>query len=149
MSYWVIPVTEANWEVIKRLNVYGAPEGSAAPKLIKVGDYIVFYVVKKGSRVLGGKFVGIYKTISNWFREEKPLWPDEVAEDKVKYPWRIRLEPIKLGVADFKELLDRLSFTKGKKNPQAMLVGTPANMRKPILEEDFRIILESLRPCTP
>jgi len=145
MNAWIIPVPEANWEIIKKMNVYGAPEDSAAPKLIRVGDYLVFYVTVKGSRALGGKFVGVYRAVSDWFREDKPLWPDEVAEGKVKYPWRIRIEPVKLGVADFRELVDKLSFTKGRKMPQAMLVGTPANMRRPISEEDLKIILESLR----
>jgi predicted RNA-binding protein len=142
MNTWIIPVPEANWEIIKKMNIYGAPENSVAPKLIRVGDYLVFYVIVKGSRVLGGKFVGVYKAVSNWFREDKPLWPDEVAEGKVKYPWRIRIQPVKLGVADFKELVD----TKGRKMPQAMLVGTPANMRRPIPEEDLKTILDSLKP---
>jgi predicted RNA-binding protein len=145
MTCWIIPVSEANWEVIKKLNVYGAPEDSAAPKLIKAGDYLVFYVTVKGSRALGGKFVGVYRAVSDWFREDKPLWPDEVAENRVKYPWRIRIEPVKLGVADFKELVDKLTFTKGRKMPQAMLVGTPANMRRPIPEEDLKTILDSLK----
>jgi predicted RNA-binding protein len=145
MPSWIIPVSEANWEVIKKLNVYGAPEDSAAPMLIRIGDYLVFYVTVKGSRALGGKFVGVYRAVSEWFREDKPLWPDEVAENRVKYPWRIKIEPVKLGVADFKELVDKLSFTRGRRRPNAMLVGTPANMRRPISEEDLKIILESLR----
>ena len=148
MNTWIIPVPEANWEIIKKMNIYGAPENSVAPKLIRVGDYLVFYVIVKGSRVLGGKFVGVYKAVSDWFREDKLLWPDEVAEGKVKYPWRIRIQSVKLGVADFKELVDKLSFTKGRKMPQAMLVGTPANMRRPISEEDLKIILDSLKPYT-
>ena len=147
MNAWIIPVSEANWKIIKKMNVYGTPEDSAAPRLIRVGDYLVFYVTVKGSRALGGKFVGVYKVVSDWFREDKPLWPDEVAEGRVKYPWRVRIEPVKLGVADFKELADKLSFTKGRKIPQAMLVGTPANMRRPISEEDLKTILESLKPC--
>jgi predicted RNA-binding protein len=59
---------------------------------------------------------------------------------------RIKVEPVKLGIVDFKELVDKLSFTKGRRNPQAVLVGTPANMRKPISEEDLRVILENLKP---
>ena len=145
MNAWIIPVPEANWEIIKKMNVYGAPEDSAAPKLIRVGDYLMFYVTVKGSRALGGKFVGVYRAVSDWFREDKPLWPDEVAENRVKYPWRIKIEPVKLGVADFRELVDKLSFTRGRRRPNAMLVGTPANMRRPIPEEDLRVILESLR----
>jgi len=145
VNCWIIPVSEANWEVVKRFNVYGAPEGSAAPKLIKTGDHLVFYVVKKGSRVLGGKFVGVYRVVSEWFREERSLWPDEFAENRVKYPWRVRVEPVKLGVADFKEVVDKLSFTRGRRRPNAMLVGTPANMKRSISEEDLKTVLESLR----
>jgi predicted RNA-binding protein len=146
MDIWILPVSEANWEVIKKFNIYGAPENSAAPKLIKIGCYLVFYVTVKGSKTLGGKFVGVYKAVSDWFREDRPLRPDEVAEGKVKYPWRIGVEPVKLGVADFKELVIKLSFTRGKKRPNVMLVGTLANMRRPISEEDLKIILDSLKP---
>jgi len=131
-----MPVSEANWEVIKKFNIYGAPEKSAASKLIKIGDYLVFYVTVKGSKTLGGKFVVVYKVVSSWFREDKPLWPGEVAGNSVKYPWRVRIEPIKLGVADFKDLVDKLSFTRGRKRPNAILIGIPANMK---------IVLESLR----
>lgn len=146
MANWLIPITEKNWEAIKRENVYGAPEGSAAQKLIKSGDNLVFYITKKGSKRLGGRVVGVYRVTSEWFREDKPLWPDEVSENRVKYPWRTKIESIKLGVADFRELVERLSITKSRKAPQAVLIGTPANGRKPIPEEDLRIILESLKP---
>jgi len=49
-----------------------------------------------------------------------------------------------LSITYVKKLVDKLSFTKSRKIPQAMLVGTPANMRRPIPEEDLRIILERL-----
>jgi predicted RNA-binding protein len=146
MANWLIPVSEVNWEVIRRKNIYGAPEASMAPKLIRINDNIIFYVIKKNSRVFGGKFVGVYTVVSEWFREEKFLWPDEINEGKVKYPWRIKIKPIKIGITDFNELIDKLSFTKDKKLPQAVLVGTPANMRKPISDEDLRIIIEHLKP---
>ena len=77
VNYWVIPVSEENWETIKRLNVYGAPEPRGpvkhASQLIRQGDILIFYVVKRGSKSLGGKFVGVYRVVSDWFREDKPL----------------------------------------------------------------------------
>ena len=54
--------------------------------------------------MLEGKFVGAYRVISVWFREDKPLWPDEAREGRVKYPRRTRLEPVKLGLVDYGEL---------------------------------------------
>ncbi|MEM0249092.1 MAG: hypothetical protein QXT53_08345, partial [Ignisphaera sp.] len=81
---------------------------------------------------------------STWFREERPLWPDEIRENRVKYPLRVRIEPVKIGVASFDELAPKLSFIKNKSRPNAYLVGTPANLRRPIPEEDAKIIIDSL-----
>ena len=148
LKHWIITVSEENWYVIKSSNVYGAPESQrfkSIHRLIKPGDIVIFYVKKKDSKDLGGKFVGAFKVISNWFREDKPLWPDEIREGRVKYPWRVRLEPVKLGVADFRELVPRLSFIEKKDKPGAYLVGTPANLRRPIPEKDAKTIIESLR----
>jgi len=147
LKYCIIAVSEDNWEVIRRENVYGAPEtprARSSTQLIKPGDVVIFYVKMRGSRKFGGKFVGAFKVVSEWFREDEPLWPDEVKEGKVKYPWRVRLKPVKLGVAAFKELVPKLKFIEKKDRAQAYLVGTPANLRRPIPEEDAKVIIESL-----
>lgn len=147
-KYWIITVTEENWQTIKTINIYGAPEtriSKSARNLIKPGDIIIFYVKKKGSKSLGGKFVGAFKVISEWYRGDKPLWPDELREGKIKYPWRVKLELVKLGVADFKKLISKLKFIKKKNKAQTYLVGTPANMRRPIPENDVKLILSSMR----
>ena len=146
--YWIISVTEENWYTIRSSNVYGAPLSQGRKPLhefVRFGDIIIFYVKKKGSKSLGGKFVGAYKVASEWFREDRPFWPDEVREGRVKYPWRVRLEPIKIGVADLRELVPKLRFIEKKDRPSAYLVGTPANLKRPIPEEDARLIIESLR----
>ena len=68
---------------MKTTNTYGAPEtrvSRSARNLIKPGDIIIFYIKKKGSKSLGGKFVGAFKVTSEWYHEEKPLWPDEIRE---------------------------------------------------------------------
>lgn len=147
-NYWIIVVSEENWNTIKNLNIYGAPESNVWKpiyELVKPGDYIVFYISKRGSKTLGGKFVGVYKVISTWFKEEKPLWPDEIRENRTKYPWRVKIESIKLGITDFDELVPKLKFIERKDKPNAYLVGTPANMRRPIPEEDAKTIIENLR----
>lgn len=136
--------------MIREVNVYGAPEivrGRHIRELVKPNDVIIFYVTKKNSTRLGGKFVSAYRVVSEWFREDRPLWPDEAHEGRVKYPWRIRLEPVKLGVVDYNELVSKLSFVKNKKKPGAALLGTPANFKfkKPIPEEDAKLIINSLK----
>ena len=106
---------------------------------------MLFYTKRKGSKRSGGRFVSVFRVASEWFREEEPLWPDEVREGRVRYPWRVRLEPVKLGEADFRELVPKLKFIGNKKRPNAYLVGTPANLRRPISEEDAETIMEALR----
>jgi len=147
-NYWILAVSEENWYVVKSTGVYGAPElqrGKPVYGLVKPGDVVIFYVRKKGSTSLGGKFVGAFRVASSWFREDRPLWPDEAREGRVKYPWRVRLEPIKLGVVGFEELATKLKFVENKSRPHAYLVGTPANLKRPIPEEDAKLIIESLK----
>jgi predicted RNA-binding protein len=148
VNYWIIPVSEENWLVIKEVNVYGAPEaarGRHVRELVKPGDVVIFYVAKKNSRRLGGKFVGAYRVASEWFREDKPLWPDEAREGRVKYPWRTRLEPVKLGLVDYSELAPRLGFVVNKKKLGAPLIGTPGNYKRPIPRQDAELIINSLK----
>lgn len=88
MRYWIVSVSEENWHVIKESNVYGAPKSQRFkdPKdLIEPEDVLIFYVRKTGSRRFGGKFVGAFKVTSTWYREDRPLWPDEVRKGRVKY----------------------------------------------------------------
>lgn len=148
MKYWIVSVSEENWYIIKENNVYGAPESQRfrGPRgLINAGDILIFYVKKTGSQRLGGKFVGVFKVTSTWYREDKLLWPDEIREGRVKYPWRVRLEPLKIGVVGFESLVPKLRFVVNKERPHAYLVGTPANLKRPISEEDARLIIESLK----
>jgi predicted RNA-binding protein len=43
--------------IIKRRNIYGAPENSVALNLIKREDNIIFYIVKKDSKNLEAKLL--------------------------------------------------------------------------------------------
>lgn len=145
MACWLFSLTEENWSTVKNLNILGVPEASKAKDLVEPGDMLVFYVAKKGAKSLGGMMVGVYRVTSTWFREDKPLWADEVREGVTKYPWRIRVEPVKLGLASYRELAGRLSFVEKKENANVYLLGTPANFRRPIPESDLKLIMENLR----
>ena len=75
----------------------------------------------------------------------KIIMADEVREGKVKCPWRIRLEPVKLGTATLRERVPELTFIENKKKPGVYLMGTPANFKRPIPKEDAKRIIEKLR----
>ena len=145
MANWLFTITEENFEVVKSSGLFGVPESSKAPRLVKPGDKLIFYVMKTGAKSLGGMIVGVFRATSSWRRENKRLWPDEIREKKVKYPFRINVEPIKLGAAPFKELVPKLSFVVNKKRPQVHLIGTPANAGRPISDKDLDVILSELK----
>ena len=143
--YWIIPITYDNWLICHNKLVYGF--GETLEDLVKAGDIIIFYVMKKRCRDpdYAMCFVGAYEVTSSWFRESKPLWPDEQETGKVLYPYRVKLKLIRDGKVKAEELVDRLSFIKNKERWQVYFRGCPANFRKPIPEEDAKLIIESLR----
>ena len=143
MAYWIIPVSEENWYIIRELNIYGAPRDLS--HLIKIGDILIFYVVRHKAQNLGSCFVGAYRVISKWYKEDKPLWQDEKKLQKTLYPYRVKIEPLKQGIVKLEKLLDRLSFIKKKEKWRIYLRGCPANFRKPLPEEDAKLILESMK----
>ena len=142
---WVFVVSEQNWDTIKGLSIHGVPEGSKAHALVGKGDYLVFYVAKRDAEKLGGMFVGVYRAVSTWFREDKPLWPDEVKEGKAKYPHMVRIEPVNVVAVSFEELVPKLRFVGKKDQANAYLVKTPANLCRPIPWEDLNLIMQSMK----
>lgn len=145
-NYWIFAVTAENWQVIKENKIYGSPKDLS--RLVQKGDYLIFYVKLKGADPsIAGKFVGVYKVVSDWIKEDKPLWPDEEKAGKVLYPFRVKLELVKLGVADFKALVPKLNFIRNKLAPYAYMVGTPANLKRPIPVEDFNVMMSELKEC--
>lgn len=145
-NYWIFSTSEENWYVIKESRILGVPEAAGKfVERVKPDDIVIIYVMKRGSKTLGGMFTGAFKVTSTWFKEEKLHWPDEVREGKVKYPWRVRLEPIKLGQAKLQELASKLGFIENKDRPHAYLVGTPANLKRPIPGKDGELIVKSLK----
>jgi len=145
VRYWVIPITYDNWLVCDSEGIYGF--GRSLGNIIKINDVIIFYVKKKECRVsdYAACFVGAYKVISDWFKGREPLWPDEREAGRVLYPYRVRLRLIKDGKVKVEGLVDGLSFIKNKERWQVYFRGCPANFRRPIPEEDARLIIEKLR----
>jgi len=145
VRYWIIPITYNNWLVCHKEKVYGF--GQSLEELVKKGDIIIFYVMKSRCSNLdyASRFVNAYEIVSDWFREDKPLWPDEVKARKVLYPYRVRLRLVKEGKVKVEELVDELGFIKRKDVWKVYFRGCPANFKKPIPEEDAKLIIERLR----
>lgn len=82
---WILTGNEENWETaFNSGNIWGVREGGLVNrwKKLQKGDLLVFYAK---SPVKG--FIGVGKVESK-FKQDKPLWPDEVRVKTVIYPYR-------------------------------------------------------------
>lgn len=141
MNYWVWSVTQENWEIVISKNIW-AVSNELKTKKISKDDFIVFYV--KGS----GTFKGSFKVNSDWYNSNDLIWPDEIKDKEIKYPFQCNLEPITIGDSVFNELIPSLSFTKEKTIPQLSLRGTvsgPANNGQSIIEADYSLIVSKMK----
>lgn len=84
-NLWILTGNEENWETaLNSGNVWGVREGNLVrywEKLSK-GDLLLFYVKSPVTGIIG---VGI---LESKFKQDKPLWPDEVREKRIIYPYR-------------------------------------------------------------
>jgi len=81
---WILTGNEENWEVAMRDKIWGVKEGrlkSSWDKLEK-DDLLLFYAKSPIGGLIG---LGL---VESKFKQDKPLWPDEIREKKVIYPYR-------------------------------------------------------------
>lgn len=138
MTYWLIPIQEDMWDVIRYNGIYGYK--TKLDEYIKKGDYLIIYVSKYYAKMYGGKVVGIVRVISDWYYDETPVFPEEKVRNKGIYPYRVKVEPIVTGACDFKSILDKINFIEDKAQLAKYLRNAPANLKRPIPEEDAKII---------
>ncbi len=85
MRVWILTGNEENWETaFNNGNIWGVREGGLVSRWKKLerGDYLLFYAK---SPIKG--LIGLGKLESK-FKQDKPLWPDEIRAKSVIYPYR-------------------------------------------------------------
>ncbi|WP_202318470.1 EVE domain-containing protein [Archaeoglobus neptunius] len=88
---WVFSGSPVNWKVALKEMKWGLKKKHEKIwKRIRSGDYVLFYVTRPYSRIIG--FARVKKIVE----EDLPLWPDEIKEHEVKYPLRIIFEKVKI-----------------------------------------------------
>ncbi|EZQ02030.1 EVE domain-containing protein [Candidatus Acidianus copahuensis] len=142
MTYWLIPIQEDMWEVIKEKGIYGYKEN--LQQYIKNGDLLIIYISKYYAKTYGGKIVGVVKVTSDWFYDETPVFPEEIVRNKAIFPHRVKVEVENVGVCDFRDILDKINFIEDKLQMAKYLRNAPANLKRPIPEGDAKIIEECL-----
>ena len=89
-KYWLVVGSPKNWETaFKYGNIWGLKD-SARQKLlweqIAEGDILIFYATSPVSGVIG------YGVVKTKFKQDRPLWPKEVKENKVIWPLRFEFD---------------------------------------------------------
>ncbi len=84
MNYWMAVGSPANWkEAFEKGNIWGltARQEHRWDKLHE-NDIILFYATQPIAGIIG------YGLVQTKFRQDKPLWHEEIKENKVIYPLR-------------------------------------------------------------
>ncbi len=143
MTYWIVPIQEDMWDVILSRGIYGYKDDIS--NYVKEGDLLVIYVSKYYAKKYGGKIVGVVRTTSGWFKDDTPIYPEEVIRNRGIFVYRVKVEPIVVGVCDFKLIIDKVVFIEDKSQMAKYLRNAPANMKRPIPDGDGKIIEECLK----
>ena len=82
-NFWLIIGKPENWDIALKDEIWGLiPKFGGKWKYLQPGDLVFFYVTNPISGIIGlGK-------VQAKFKQDKPLWPDEISQGTVLYPYR-------------------------------------------------------------
>lgn len=87
-NFWVLCGKPEHWEIGLKDGIWGLiPKFQGKWKYLNQGDWLIFYATKPLSGV-----VGFGKALAK-FKQNKPLWPDEISKNEVLYPYRFEFQP--------------------------------------------------------
>lgn len=85
---WLLSGNRENWKIALNKKLWGlSSKRKSVWQNIKQGDTLLFYVTQPLSRIIG------YAKVSKTFEGKDLIWPDEVQDNELKYPFRIEFEP--------------------------------------------------------
>jgi hypothetical protein len=86
-SYWVLTGDRENWRRGISDRIWGVVPGlQSAWEALQRGDFLFFYAKAPSSRIFG---TGI---VRDKFRQDRPLWTDEIEAGQVLYPHRFTFD---------------------------------------------------------
>jgi len=89
IKHWVLSGNIENWETALEGNIWGVREGRLKSLWDNMSneDVLFFYCLSPVGGVIG------FGKCQAKFKQDKPLWPDEVRENKIIYPYRWQFLP--------------------------------------------------------
>jgi hypothetical protein len=89
-QWWLVAGTPENWEVaLNNGNIWRLRETEASTKKwnkLAAGDRLLLYSKKPAGGVIG------HVTVVTKSRQDKPLWPEEIASNAVIWPLRFEFD---------------------------------------------------------
>jgi len=137
VNYWLCITNDENWEVIKRLKIWGIPDRKTnLTKKVKLGDILVFYLKPK-------RLAGIFKVVSKSFESNKKIFTPAGVNQNEKFKHRFRVDPITVlnEPMSFIELIEKLKFIKNRRYWGGHLMGKAMRL---IPEEDYQTIRKAI-----
>jgi predicted RNA-binding protein with PUA-like domain len=131
MQVWISTGTAENWETAIPGSIWGVVEGlkNRWEKLQK-GDLLLFYATSPISGI-----IGIAK-IENKFKQDKPLWAEELKKNQVIWPYRY----------DFKVefVLPRMDWESRKVSTAGLKVSIMAGLNPVKDKETTKLLLQKM-----
>jgi len=87
-EWWIASGPPEYWKIAFEVGrIWGVTEKMITRwKKLSAGDYVLFYATKPISGVIG------YGVVRTKFRQDKPLWPQEIREGRVLWPYRFEFD---------------------------------------------------------
>ena len=117
MKYWFCVTDEENWRVVKEKKIWGVPERrKGIMDHVRPGDLLVFYVMPK-------RIGGIFRVVSMPFESKEEIFGWGEYGRHELFPFRVSLETVETPKTpvEFEPLIQKLSFTKGRRRWSAPL----------------------------
>ena len=135
-KFWIASGPPEYWKVAFEMGrIWGVTyKKSTQWKKLSSGDYILFYANKPVSGVIG------YGVVKTKFRQDKPLWPREIEEGKVIWPYRFEF--------DVEYCLPQDEWEK-RRVTSNYIAGAAIGGLKQIREEEAQKIINELVPAKP
>lgn len=87
VNFWILSGSKENWEIGVADTIWGVRKSlSGSWEKLEPGDILLFYATSPISGVIGcGR-------LETKFKQDKPLWPDEIIKKEVIYPFRFEFK---------------------------------------------------------
>jgi predicted RNA-binding protein len=86
-QFWILCGKPENWDIALKDEIWGlVPKFQGKWRHLQIGDYLFFYATNPIRGVIG---IG---RVQAKFKQNQPLWPDEIAIKSVLYPFRFEFE---------------------------------------------------------